>query len=102
MMARRKPSAAVLADYDISDQVGDLTGWALGYKPASPMYSYSRPAYMLWNAIAHELRAAGWTEAEIATWLKSKSTRYALDGKLGDAIQALGKSYAAEMIEGAA
>ena len=56
--------------------------------PEWPMYSYSRPAYLLWNAIARELFAAGWTEARIKDWLQSKSTRRAQDIRQGRRVTA--------------
>lgn len=58
------------------------------------MYSYDRPAYMLWNAIAGALHKRGWSEAQIRDWLQSKGPRWALDGDLGDSIQAIGEAYA--------
>ena len=74
-------------DYDISDKVGQLHGkdcW--GNDPEWPMYSYDRPAYILWNAIAKNLHSRGWSDEQIKAWLQSKNTRWALDFSLGDAI----------------
>lgn len=62
--------------------------------PKWPMYSYDRPAYMLWNAIANGLHDKGWSEEEIKTWLQSKATRWALDGSLGEDVEKLGREYA--------
>ena len=62
--------------------------------PEWPMYSFSRPAWLLWNAIANGLIEKGWTEEEIKFWLQSKDTRWALDGDLGEEIEKLGKKYA--------
>ena len=47
-----------------------------------PMYSFDRPAFVVWNAIAANLHARGWTDAEIKDWLQSKCARWALDGEL--------------------
>ena len=66
--------------------------------PEWPMYSYGRPAWLLWNAIGRELFAAGWSEDRIKEWLQSKSTRWALDMDLGDQIAAIGKAYAARIL----
>ena len=59
-----------------------------------PMYSYDRPAYILWNAIANVLHAKGWTEDEIKNWLQSKDARWALDFGLEESIEDLGRAYA--------
>lgn len=77
--------------YDCTGLIGDL--YASG-KPEWPMYSFSRPAHILWNAIAAELNKNGWTDEEIRDWLQSKRTRWALDGELGDKIEALGTEFA--------
>ena len=61
------------------------------------MYSYDRPAYMLWNAIANVLINKGWTEDEIREWLQSKATRWALDGDLGEMIREVGEKYAEKL-----
>lgn len=61
--------------------------------PKWRMYSFERPACTLWNAIASELNKAGWTDDQIREWLQSKETRWALDGSLGEEIEALGKRY---------
>lgn len=82
-------------EIDITGKIGEL--FPSETPPEWPMYSYSRPAYMLWNAIANGLHAKGWTEDEIKNWLASRDTRYALDGDLGDAILKLGEDYAEKM-----
>jgi len=77
---------------DITSRVGELFP---SEKPAEwPMYSFSRPAWLLWNAIANALIEKGWTEDEIKFWLQSKDTRWALDGSLGESIVKLGREYA--------
>ncbi len=81
-----------MSDYDISDKIGDLFP---NKKPEWPMYSYDRPASILWNAIAGQLHEAGWSDTKIKDWLQSKSTRWALDGDLGDAIRNLAAVYVA-------
>ncbi len=82
-------------DFDITCQIGALYYIDTPEKPAEwPMYSFDRPARMLWNAIGKRLTEKGWSENRVKEWLQSKSTRWALDGTLGDAIEALGRSYA--------
>jgi hypothetical protein len=86
-------------DYDVSDKVGQLHGkdcW--GNDPEWPMYSYDRPAYILWGAIAKNLHRRGWTDEQIKEWLQSKNTRWALDGDLGGILQELGDQWAADNI----
>lgn len=83
--------------YDISGKIGPLYG-PVTPEPEWPMYSYERPAWMLWNAIANELHTAGWSEEKIRDWLQSKSARWALDGDLGDALRDMGKKYAQKHI----
>lgn len=86
------------AAIDITGKIGNLFH-SHETPPEWPMYSYSRPAYMLWNAIANGLIAKGWTEEQIKEWMQSKETRWALDGKLGDKILKLGEEYAATFPE---
>lgn len=81
--------------YDCTGLIGDL--YPSTEKPEWPMYSYSRPAYVLWNAIAGELNRLGWTDDEIREWLQSKHPRWALDGSLGDKLRDLGIEYAAKL-----
>lgn len=80
---------------DITMEIGQL-----GTDCEWPMYSYNRPAYMLWNSIANALHKKGWTEPKIKAWLQSKNPRWALDGSLGDELEALGKKYAAKIYLG--
>lgn len=67
---------------DLSVRVGQLD-----------MYSYDRPSYTLWDAVARGLMHKGYTQAQAETWLRSKDARWALDGDLGDALKALGFNY---------
>lgn len=74
----------------------DITGKICDLHPSYgdwPMYSYERPAWLLWNTIANALHDKGWTEDQIKEWLQSKDPRIALDGGLGNEIQKLGKAY---------
>lgn len=80
--------------YDCTALIGELHPST--DKPEWPMYSYSRPAGMLWNALAAELNRKGWTDDEIREWLQSKHPRWALDGDLGDKLRDLGTEYAAK------
>jgi len=75
-------------DYDCTSLLGNLESgrsWA--------MYSYDRPAYIVWNAIAAQLYDHGWTDEQIKNWLQSKSPRHDLDSDLGDMLQDLGRIY---------
>lgn len=85
--------------YTVMSKVGPLFPLtSTGTMAEIPMYSYERPADMLWDAIAKTLHEKGWTEGQIAVWLRSKMPRYALDGDLGDAIIALGTAYADKLV----
>ena len=81
---------------DITGKIGPSS--ATFSNPEWPMYSYERPACILWNAIANGLIAKGWSEYQLKKWLQSKDTRYALDGILGDKLEALGEEYAATFL----
>jgi hypothetical protein len=81
---------------DITGKIGPLC--MSSEPPEWPMYSYARPAYILWNAIARGLSERGWSEEQIKGWLQSKFPRWALDQSLGDALEELGAKYAAEQI----
>jgi hypothetical protein len=85
--------AAMDGYYDCTHLIGQSGTYR---KPTQwPMYSYERPGSTLWNTIAGELWKRGFTDEQIKTWLQSKHPRWALDGKLGDAIEALAKQFAA-------
>jgi hypothetical protein len=84
--------------YDCTSYIGPLFAEK---NVAWPMYSYERPGSILWNAIAGELNKRGWTDDEIKAWLASKEPRWALDGSLGDAVQALGVEFAKSIDDGA-
>jgi hypothetical protein len=79
--------------YDCTGEIGPFSSDA-----AWPMFSYERPAYIVWNAIAAALHARGWSDDEIKGWLQSKNARWALDGYLGDILIQIGTHYAVEMI----
>lgn len=81
--------------FDISGKVGDL-----GSDADWPMFSYERPAYMLWNAVGRELFQQGWTEAQVKEWLQSKGPRWALDADLGDEIEKIGQAFAVKLATG--
>ncbi len=82
--------------YDCTDRIGNL--YDRDQKPEWPMYSFDRPAYMVWNAIAGRLHAAGWSDGRIKWWLQSKNPRCAMDGELGDALEAVAEAYAAMVL----
>lgn len=83
--------------YDITGKIGDL--FSASRKPEWPMYSFERPAYTLWNAIAGRLKAAGWSDDQIKEWLQSKSPRRALDNELGEKLHSLGVEYADNVLK---
>lgn len=70
---------------DISADLGNLDSG----RPI-PMYSYERPAYIIWQGVYDGLRYKGLSHAKAVEWLQSKAPRWALDGSLGDAIRQLG------------
>lgn len=77
---------------DITDALGPMFrdgGWA----PEIPMYSFERPAYILWQAIFTAMVEGGASEEQALAWLTSKDPRHALDGFLGDKLRELGESY---------
>lgn len=77
---------------DLTDALGPMFrdgGWA----PEIPMYSYERPAYILWQAIFTSMVEGGATQEQAIEWLQSKDPRRALDGSLGDSLRSLGKAY---------
>lgn len=84
-----------MAELDISATIGPLYPiHSADNPPEWPMYSFDRPATILWNEIANRLMERGWSEKRIKEWLQSKDTRWALDGSLGDALRDLARSYA--------
>lgn len=85
--------------FDITTKIGPL--FPRPEAPSCPMYSYDRPAYILWNAIGRTLAQHGWTERQIMEWLSSKEPRWALDGVLGDVLEQLGIEYAQSMLQSA-
>ena len=82
---------------DYTGLIGPMFGHMPQRDPEWPMYSYERPAWQLWDAVANALSERGWTDAQIKSWLQSKSPRYALDDRLGDAIKKLGADFAATL-----
>jgi hypothetical protein len=54
------------------------------------MYSYERVAYVYWNAFANRLMQRGYTQSEAMEILKSKHTRWMLDGA-DDKVELLAK-----------
>jgi len=89
-------------DFDITATVGPLFPHyqSPDNPPEWPMYSFDRPARILWNAIGKRLAEKGWPQNEIKDFLQSKETRWLLDGDLGDALERLGKAYADCLVEG--
>jgi hypothetical protein len=98
--AKMTPSDwAALGDaYDCTDYIGPSGPTPVMTEEPWPMYSFERPSYILWNAIAAGLHARGWSDDKIKEWLQSKATRWALDGTLGETLTNIGRLYA-EQIE---
>lgn len=84
-------------EYDITGTIGPL--FLTDEPPQWPMYSFNRPSHMLWNIIYNKLRERGWTEEEAKQWLQSKGPRWALDDKLGEAIERIAIEYTDTMGE---
>lgn len=59
--------------YDLTGHIGPLMP-ELYDGCQWPMYSFDRPAHVLWNAIGKQLHAQGWSDAKIKEWLQSKQT----------------------------
>ena len=100
-MARYQPEhpPSHCGGFDLTGHIGPLPGFEeLVANPQWPMYSYDRPATMLWQAVGERLHKAGWPDDKIRKWLASKNPRYALDGALGDAIEKLGTDYAERIL----
>lgn len=79
----------------------DCTGHIGPHKSEAPwpMYSFDRPSYALWNALAAQLNKRGWNDEEIKDYLQSKQTRWLLDGELSEEIEKLGRKYAKTAIK---
>jgi hypothetical protein len=83
----RPPKAPEWRDYSI--KFAPL--WESPVKPDQiRMYSYERPANMIWNAIMNGMRQGGMTEKQAFEWLQSKSPRWMLDGEFGDLLNEIG------------
>jgi len=84
-------------EIDITGRIGPLFFTDVNVPAECPMYSYERPAYMLWNAVAQGMVNSGMTEAKAIKWLQSKDARHALDGELGTALVKLGEQFGASI-----
>ena len=73
---------------DITADIGPL--YRDGWDPKIPMYSYERPAYILWQAVFEGLQEGGMTEEQAIDWLQSKNPRRVLDGSLGAILSQIG------------
>jgi hypothetical protein len=73
---------------DITADIGPL--YNIG-PPTIPMYSFDRPATILWQAAYDAMREAGRTDAQATEWLQSKAPRWLLDGEYGDKLRKLGE-----------
>lgn len=79
---------------DISCDIGPLYPLHKNTEPKYPMYSYKRAAYSLWQGVFNALIDQGRTEEEAFDVLMSKHMRWALDGKLAEALQQFGYEFA--------
>jgi hypothetical protein len=86
-------------EFDLTCHIGPLVP-ELSSEAQWPMYSFDRPATILWNAIGAKLSEAGWSDTRIKEWLQSKHPRWALDGALGENIARLGEHWATEILAG--
>jgi hypothetical protein len=84
--------------FDASLHMRQLFDTKVECADAWPMYSYDRPAYMVWNVIGQYMADNGYTLEEIKWWMQSKNPRYELDGYLGDMLKETAKKWAEEHI----
>ena len=91
-MAKKRTPAPL--DIDISCRISDRHDVS---DHTWPMYSFSRPATILWGTAAREWAAMGWTEDEIRVALQSKHPRWSLDGSIGDLMEKAGKKFASDV-----
>lgn len=89
-----------MSHHDISGKIGPLFGPVISRKPEWPMYSYERPAYIVWCGVASSLHARGWSDNRVRRWLQSDAARFALDGSLGDLLDATARKWADDNILG--
>jgi hypothetical protein len=80
--------------FDASCHMRDLYDPKVECTDPWPMYSYSRPGYMVWNAIGQHMADRGYTVEQIKKWMQSKNPRHDLDGGLGDALVAAATQWA--------
>jgi hypothetical protein len=85
-MATKKP-------YEQNDISADLGNIDTG-KPVE-MYSYERPANILWQGVYDGLRSRGMSHRKAVEWLQSRETRWLLDGELGATLTKLGNAIGA-------
>jgi len=82
---------------DITGQIYQLYGkepeLLLPGQSAISMYSFDRPAYLLWQSVFEGLLDRGWTQEEAIAWLQSKGPRHLLD-QHDDALRKIGSEYA--------
>jgi hypothetical protein len=67
--------------------------------PKHPMYSFHGPSHVVWNAIATVLSERDWSDDQIRDWLQSKQARWAIEGRLGEALTMVASLYAAAIPE---
>jgi hypothetical protein len=77
---------------DISGDIGDRV---YNSDCSNPMYSFSRPAYILWQGFYDGLRQRGLSHEQAMDEMQSKGTRWMLDGEASKKIERLGQKMAA-------
>lgn len=73
---------------DFTGRLCDLFPMTETFGEPIKMYSYSRPAYLFWNAFLNGLIQRGLTEKQAIEEVQSKGVRWMLDND--DKIEALG------------
>ena len=76
---------------DISGQIGPLLQHG---EVSSPMYSFNRAAYSVWQGVYAGLVEQGKTKQQAIAILQSKNIRWALDGEFSEILENVGKKYA--------
>lgn len=80
----------------VRDITGDIGPLLPLDKPTILMYSFDRPARILWQAVFEAMIEQGCTEDQAIAWLKSKEPRWCLDGSLGNELKQIGRQLGQE------
>jgi len=74
----------------LRDITADIGPMYPNNKATVPMYSFDRPAWILWQAVYDAMRAEGCSDEQAIAWLQGRGPRMELDGGLGDKVRVLG------------